>query len=118
MPLLSVKTSISSPEATQVTALLKQLSKQVAHHLGKPESYVMTSFAAGVPMTFGGTGDQPVAYLELKSVGTLSPASTQTMSAELCRIIEQQLGVPPGRTYIEFAGCEGYLWGWNGRTFG
>jgi hypothetical protein len=32
------------------------------------------------------------------------------MSAHLCLTIE---GVPASRTYIKFAGCEGYLWEWK-----
>jgi phenylpyruvate tautomerase PptA (4-oxalocrotonate tautomerase family) len=118
MPLLSVRTSAAGPASETVEALLLQLSGTVAQHLGKPESYVMTSFEADVPMTFAGSCAEPVAYLELKSVGSLSPDATRRMSAELCRLIEEGLGVPAARTYIEFSPCEGHLWGWNGRTFG
>lgn len=117
MPLLSVKTSIPTPEAATVTSLLQELSAKVAQHLSKPESYVMTCFEVIDFMTFGGTDDQPVAYLELKSIGSFTPSSTESISADLCRILEEKLGVPPARTYIEFVGCERHLWGWNGKTF-
>ena len=118
MPLLTVKTSAAQPAPEVVDALLLDLSARIAKHLGKPESYVMTAFDGGVPMTFAGSAAEPVCYLELKSVGKLSPATTKAISADLCELIEQQLGVPASRTYIEFAGAEGYLWGWNGGTFG
>ncbi|WP_039781843.1 phenylpyruvate tautomerase MIF-related protein [Acaryochloris sp. CCMEE 5410] len=71
MPLIKVQSSISTPEQSVVEALLKQLSAQLAQHLGKPESYVMTAFEAETPMTFAGT-TEPVCYVEIKSVGTMS----------------------------------------------
>ena len=118
MPLLTVKTSVTRPAAAKVESLLLEISGRIARHLGKPEAYVMTAFEGAVPMTFAGTTTEPVCYLELKSVGTFSPAKTKALSADLCALIEERLGVPAARTYIEFAGVEGHLWGWNGGTFG
>jgi phenylpyruvate tautomerase PptA (4-oxalocrotonate tautomerase family) len=118
MPLLSVKTSAPAPAAAEIEDLLRTLSARIAAHLGKPEAYVMTAFEGDAAMTFAGSGAEPVAYLELKSVGRLSPQTTAAVSADLCGLIEERLGVPAARTYIEFAAAEGYLWGWNRRTFG
>ena len=115
MPLIKVKTS-SQPEQEQVNNLLRDLSAKLAQHLRKPESYVMTSFEANVPMTFGGTFD-PVCYLEVKSIGQMSRNQTQEMSADFCYTIADNLGVAPNRIYIEYADAEGYQWGWNGSTF-
>lgn len=117
MPLIKVQTSVTAPAAADVTAMLKRLSASLATHLGKPESYVMTAFEPGVAMTFGGTTD-PVCYVEIKSVGTMSPAQTQSMSQDFCQQIQQAIGVPANRTYIEFADAKGVMWGWNQSTFG
>jgi phenylpyruvate tautomerase PptA (4-oxalocrotonate tautomerase family) len=117
MPLIKIQTSISTPESAQVAAMLKGLSSSLASHLGKPEAYVMTAFEGNVPMTFGGT-TEPVCYIEIKSVGTMGGAKTQAMSQDFCTQVENQLGVPKNRTYIEFADSAGIMWGWNGRTFG
>jgi phenylpyruvate tautomerase len=117
MPLIKVQTSVSAPEKTEVEAMLKNLSGKLAKHLGKPESYVMTAFAADIPMTFAGTTD-PVCYIEIKSVGTMKPDQTKAMSQDFCQEIHQSLGVPTNRTYIEFADAQGAMWGWNGGTFG
>ncbi|MGB3573906.1 MAG: phenylpyruvate tautomerase MIF-related protein [Phormidesmis sp.] len=43
---------------------------------------------------------------------------TQTMSQDFCAKVQAALGVPPNRTYIEFADSRGAMWGWNGTTFG
>ncbi|ABW26047.1 phenylpyruvate tautomerase MIF-related protein [Acaryochloris marina] len=117
MPLIKVQSSINAPEQPVVEALLKQLSAQLAQHLGKPESYVMTAFEAETPMTFAGT-TEPVCYVEIKSVGTMSSPQTKAMSQAFCQELETALGVPKQRIYIEFADAKGMMWGWNGSTFG
>ncbi|NET61851.1 MAG: hypothetical protein F6K47_38760 [Symploca sp. SIO2E6] len=117
MPLIKVQTSVTAPETNQSQTLLKQLSASLAKHLGKPESYVMTALEANVPMTFAGTTD-PVCFVEIKSIGSMRPQQTQAMSQDFCEQINQAIGVPTNRIYIEFADAQGYLWGWDGRTFG
>jgi len=117
MPLIKVQTSIPTPDAASVETMLKHLSASLAKHTRKPESYVMTAFEGGIPMTFGGTAD-PVCYVEVKSVGSFSPEQTQAMSQDFCDQVSQATGVPANRIYIEFGDAKGYLWGWNGSTFG
>ncbi|MCG9886454.1 MAG: phenylpyruvate tautomerase MIF-related protein [Cyanobacteria bacterium] len=117
MPLINLQTSAPSPDRATVDGLLLDLSAKLARHLGKPESYVMTAFRGDVPMTFGGTADAPVCYVEVKSIGTMTPAQTAAMSAEFCSLIEAAIAVPKARIYIEFADAERHLWGWNGGTF-
>ncbi len=117
MPLIKVQTSITPTDKTQVEDLLKALSASLAKHTRKPESYVMTAFEPGMQMTFGGTFD-PVCYIEVKSVGSMSPTQTQAMSQDFCQRITQSLGVDGDRIYIEFSDAKGAMWGWNGSTFG
>ncbi|MGB7085251.1 MAG: phenylpyruvate tautomerase MIF-related protein [Phormidesmis sp.] len=116
MPLIKVQISVDAPAKTTVEALLKQLSSSLSKHLGKPESYVMTAFEPSTPMTFGGTSD-PTCYIQIKSVGRMGD-KTQSMSQDFCAKVQAALGVPPNRTYIEFADSQGAMWGWNGTTFG
>lgn len=117
MPLIKVQTSVAAPDPTQVESLLKQLSASLAKHTGKPEAYVMTALEADVAMTFAGSTD-PVCYIEIKSVGSMSSSQTQAMSQDFCQQVNQAIGVPKNRIYIEFADAKGYMWGWNGSTFG
>ena len=116
MPFIKVQTSLSAPAKGDVESMLLSLSSNLASHLGKPESYVMTAFEPDVAMTFAGTTD-PVCYVEIKSVGTMGDR-TKTMSNAFCEEISETLGVPKERIYIEFADAKGAMWGWNGRTFG
>lgn len=116
MPLLRIVTS-ANPEKESQQRLLAELSRFVAENLRKPESYVMTTIATNATMTFAGTSE-PACFVELKSIGTFTPEQTSSLSAALCRKLEGALGVPPNRTYIEFANAAGHLWGHDGETFG
>lgn len=116
MPLIKVQTSTSAPESTVVEELLKSLSAKLAKHLGKPESYVMTAFEPEVKMSFAGTFE-PVCYIEVKSIGNMSPMQTKAMSQDFCQQIQDKLAVPMNRIYVEFADAERAMWGWNGSTF-
>jgi phenylpyruvate tautomerase PptA (4-oxalocrotonate tautomerase family) len=114
MPLIKIQTS--NPKPSDVDSFLKSLSASLAKHLGKPESYVMTALEGEVPMTFGGT-TEPVCFVEIKNIGTMTPVQTKAMSADFCETIAQVLGVPQNRIYIEFNDAQRHLWGWNGSTF-
>lgn len=117
MPLIKVQTSVTAPDKTIIETLLKSLSAKLAKHLSKPESYVMTAFEPNITMTFGGTVE-PTCYVEIKSVGTMSPQQTQAMSQDFCEQIGQALNIAKNRIYIEFSDAKGAMWGWNGSTFG
>jgi len=115
MPLLKITTSV--PPASEHGKLLADLSQLCADRLGKPESYVMTAIEHPSLMTFGGSTN-PACYVELKNVGRFTSELTQRLSAELCERLSAGLGVARNRIYIEFADAEGYLWGYDGETFG
>ena len=112
MPLINLRTNISDVQAPD--ALLKKLSAALATATGKPESYVMTLLDSGVPMTFAGS-EGPCAYVEIKSIGALTPPA---MSDQFCELIKSSLGIPKNRIYIGFDDVNASDWGWNGRTFG
>ncbi len=116
MPLIKVQSSVAATDSSVVESLLKSLSSKMAKHFGKPESYVMTAFEPDVKMTFGGTFD-PVCYVEVKNIGKMTSEQTKSMSQDFCQEINEILGVPTNRIYIEFANAERSLWGWNGGTF-
>lgn len=114
MPLLRIQTN-RPIDTTGQQALISQASQQVASLLGKPERYVMVSLEHNPAMLFGGS-DEPLAYLELKSIG-LPESKTAELSAGLAALLNEQLGLPADRIYIEFADAPRAMWGWNGGTF-
>ena len=112
MPVLQITTNATINDTAD---LAKQASALVAEMLGKPESYVMVQINDNAGLIFAGS-DDPCALLVLKSLG-LHESKTPSYSEQLCDFIEQQFGVPPGRTYIEFASPERHMFGWNSGTF-
>ncbi len=114
MPYLLIRTNQPLTQDDR-ESLLAKLSTTTAEALGKPERYVMVSLEAEQSMRFAGDG-KPCAYMELKSIG-LPETQTTTLSAVLCRLISDELGIPPDRIYIEFARAARHMWGWNGATF-
>jgi phenylpyruvate tautomerase PptA (4-oxalocrotonate tautomerase family) len=114
MPYLKIQTntSISNDESKN---LAQKASALVAEQLGKPEQYVMVALQPGSTMLFAGS-DEPLAYLELKSIG-LPESKTKQLSEALCNLVTQELGISSERTYIEFADAPRSMWGWNGGTF-
>jgi len=114
MPLLSVTTS-AVIEAHQRSDLLNKLSQLVAAELGKPERYVMVYYRHNPDMLFAGS-DEPLAYLELKSIG-LPADRTADISGILTAFTSEQLAIPGDRIYIEFTNAQRHMWGWNGGTF-
>ena len=117
MPLIQVFTSAPAPAADAQKALLADLSKLLAARFGKPERWVMTCLAPGLAMIFGGA-PTPAAFVAVKNVGKMTAGDTETLSSEICERLATGLGVARDRIYIEFADAVGYLWGWNGGTFG
>ena len=112
MPLINVRTSL--PALKDGSALLQELSSELANQTGKPEAYVMTLLETGVPMTFAGS-HEPCAYVEVKSIGALRPPA---MTAAFCELIQARTGIPANRVYIGFEDVQASCWGWNGNTFG
>src|SRR5512138_2560209 len=117
MPVVNVFCSASAPDANGRKQLLVSLSALLTREIGKPESYVMTNLIPQCDMTFGGTFE-PACYVEVKNIGKFKPEQTQRMSARISELLGQTLGVARSRIYIEFTDATGYLWGYDGSTFG
>ena len=114
MPLLSIETNAVCPSARR-QALIRGASRLLATALGKPEGYVMVCLRTNPDLCLGGS-DEPLAYLELKSIGLPEQATTE-LSRALTDYLHTELDLPAGRVYIEFANAARHLWGWNGGTF-
>jgi len=112
MPSLIIHTNV---EIADKAAFLRRCSSESTVMLGKPESYVVVEACDNRPMLFGGT-DAPLAFVELKSLG-LTTDQTPELSARLCALLKDELGIDAARIYIEFAAPERAMFGWNGGTF-
>jgi phenylpyruvate tautomerase PptA (4-oxalocrotonate tautomerase family) len=114
MPYLKIQTNLALSKSAE-RALMKESSALVARELEKPESFVMIALQPDTTMIFAGS-DDPVAFLELKSVG-LPGRKTKALSQALCTLVEEQLGIAKERVYVKFIDVNRGMWGWKGDTF-
>jgi phenylpyruvate tautomerase len=114
MPYLKIQTNLPLTRKAERT-ILKDASALVASELDKPESLVMVALQPDTAMLFAGS-DDPVAFLELKSVG-LPGRRTKKLSQALCALIEEHLGIVPERVYVKFIDVNRGMWGWKGDVF-
>lgn len=114
MPYLKIQTNLPMSKQAERN-ILKDASLLVAQELGKPEEFVMIAVQPDTPMLFAGT-DDPVAFLELKSIG-LPAQRTKQLSQTLCTLINRHLGIRPERVYVKFMNVRRGMWGWKGDTF-
>jgi phenylpyruvate tautomerase PptA (4-oxalocrotonate tautomerase family) len=108
MPYLKIQTNLPLSKQAERN-ILKDASLLVG------EEFVMIAVQPDTPMLFAGT-DDPVAFLELKSIG-LPAQKTKQLSQTLCALINSHLGIRPERVYVKFIDVRRGMWGWKGDTF-
>jgi phenylpyruvate tautomerase PptA (4-oxalocrotonate tautomerase family) len=114
MPLLRIQTG-QQLEKAAAGQLLREASRLVAHSLGKPERVVMVTLEDGTSMLFAGDSG-PAAFMELRAIGLPEDAPSD-LSARLCGLAEDALGVPAERVFVNFIDVPRTHWGWNAKTF-
>jgi len=117
MPLVRIVTNQFTQDTETKTALLAEVSESASRLLKKPERWVMTCLEPGAAMTFAGT-EEPACYIEVKNIGKFTPELTSLLSSEISSLVSKHLGIDKARTYVEFSDAVGYLWGYDGSTFG
>jgi phenylpyruvate tautomerase PptA (4-oxalocrotonate tautomerase family) len=115
MPLLKLETTVALADDKR-QALLASLSKTLAEVTGKPEQYVMITANQVAMQMAGKPGD--AAFVDVRGIGGLSGEVNRRLSQQLCRLLNETLGVPPNRIYLNFTEFEASNWGWQGNTFG
>jgi phenylpyruvate tautomerase len=115
MPLVKISTSVPADTDKQ-EALMAAVSKAVAEILSKPEQYMMVVMDIAPIMLAG--KKSPAAFVDLRSIGGLSPQANARLAERLCRLLSEALDIPPDRVYLNFTDVQPSLWGHDGHTFG
>ena len=115
MPLLRLETTAALPEDKAQT-LVSSLSKVVAGTIGKPEQYVMVSISKAAMLMSAKSGE--AAFVDIRSIGGLSDDVNRKLSQQVCKLLNESLGIPSERIYLNFTDVDAGNWGWNGSTFG
>lgn len=117
MPLIQLDTSCDLSDGDKKESVAKTLSSLAAEGIGKPQRYVMACVHDNVAMTLGGQPG-PCALVTIKSIGGLSKAVNQSLSAQIGQALASALAIPQDRIYLTFEELAPTHWGWNGSTFG
>ncbi len=111
--MIEAKVSVSLSEEKR-TALKTEFGKAVSI-IGKPENYLMIHLDDNQDLYFGGKKLDSGAYVEVKVFGTVDAGASRKMTAQICEILEKQLGIPGNAVYVSYFGTP--HWGWNGSNF-
>ena len=113
MPFIDSKITVKMTEEKK-EAVKTELGQAVSI-LSKPESFLMVGFDDEYCLYMGGSRLEKGAFVAVSLFGNASSEACEKMTAEICRIYEQQLGIPQDKMYVSYTGIRD--WGWNGRNF-
>ena len=113
MPLLKLETTVVLSEEKR-TALLSSLSNAVARTIGKPEQYMMVTMGTAAIVMSGKPGD--AAFVDIRSIGGLTGDVKRELSKQVCKLLNDSLGVATDRVYLNFTKLEAGNWGTAARS--
>ena len=76
---------------------------------------ILKQIADECDLWMGGRRLDKGAYLAVSLFGSAAPADYEAMTARLCQILADQLGIPGDAVYVTYHPVSD--WGWNGANF-
>lgn len=113
MPFIDSK--ITVPMTQEKRESIKSKMGEAIAIVGKPESFLMVGFEDNYDLYMGGKKLDKGAYVAVSLFGNASSDAYNKMTAEICRIYEEELGIPGNAVYVTYTGVKD--WGWNGSNF-
>ena len=114
MPYIKTTTSVKLDGAKK-DALKAKLGQAIALIPGKSEAWLMLSFEDGAYMSFKGDTSEDYAFADVSLFGSASDAAYDRLTAAICEILSEELGVKLSNIYVKYE--ETNHWGWNGSNF-
>jgi phenylpyruvate tautomerase PptA (4-oxalocrotonate tautomerase family) len=114
MPYISAKTNIEITKEKEVS-IKEKLGKAISSIPGKSEQWLMVSLEDKCSLYFKGKTDSAVAFVEVKLFGSASTDAYQKLTAQITKILGDELGITAGQIYVTYQEIE--HWGWNGSMF-
>lgn len=119
MPFINAKTNVALSDE-QKLSLKTKLTNSITAIPGKTPAYLMCAVEDNISMMFRGDEKTPVAFVDVKllcrNVGddSMKPHYT-ALTAEICRIMNEEIGVSGDRCYVKFE--EVRYWGMDSFMF-
>lgn len=114
MPFINSKVTVKiSPEKEE--NIKQKLGQAIAIIPGKSEGWLMVGFEDEYKLYFKGDKCEKAAFVEVKIYGSASGQAYDQMTGEICKIYEEELGIPAANIYVTYQAISD--WGWNGGNF-
>lgn len=114
MPYISTKVNVKISKEKE-DALKARFGQAISIFPGKSETYLMLSFEDECSLYFGGKNNFGIAFVDVKLFGRSDNTSYDKMTAEVTKIINEELGISPSSVYVKYEEVD--HWGWNGKNF-
>lgn len=114
MPFIDVKTSCALNEE-RIEKIKSELGRAIALIPGKSENWLMVNIDDNCNLYFKGTDDKNTAFVNVSIFGETSKSSCESLTAEICNILEKSAGIPSDRVYVKFEFSN--MWGYNSFMF-
>ncbi|MBR0146671.1 MAG: hypothetical protein IJM25_08440 [Eubacterium sp.] len=113
MPFINSKITVKMSDEKKDA--IKAKLGQACQLIGKPEAYVMIGFEDEYCLYFAGEKLEKGAFVSVDLLGSPNSAAFERMTARICEIYAEELGIPGDHIYVEYQTTGD--WGWNGRNF-
>jgi len=113
MPFINSKITVKVSDEKKDA--IKSKLGQACQLIGKPESYVMIGFEDEYCLYFAGEKLEKGAFVSVDLFGSGNSDAFDRMTAKICEIYADELGIPGDHVYVEYRTTKD--WGWNGRNF-
>lgn len=114
MPFIDSKVSVAMSKEQEVT-LKTRLGQAISLIPGKSEAWLMTGFQDNYHLYFRGDNSEPAAFIEVKVFGSENPPAFNALTAEICNIFQEVMGIAPDHIYVKYEAVAN--WGYNGGNF-
>ena len=113
MPFIDSKITVAVND--QKKEQIKTKLGQAVSLLGKSESFLMVGMEDNYALYMGGKKLDKGAYVSVSLFGNASKTAYENMTARICELYENELGIPGNAVYVTYHGVND--WGWNGQNF-
>lgn len=113
MPFIDSKISVKVSEEKK--EIIKSQFGRLMSVLGKSEAYLMVGIEDDYDLWMGGSKLEKGAYVSVSLLGNAPSASYEKLTAEICALFENELGIDGSSVYVTYHPVSD--WGWNGTNF-
>ena len=113
MPYIGTRTNKTISKEKEL--IIKEKFGEAITILDKSESWLMLEFTGDLNMYFQGNGEDGIAYIDIKLLGSASSDAYNKMTQVVTEIISNELEINPSKIYVSYS--EFANWGWNGNNF-